>query len=131
LQKKEQESQLSQNLEKNQRGQQFRLVDPPSLPAVPSSPKRVKISLGGGAAGLFLGIALAFLIDMRDRSFHSEKELRKHFSPPVVIGMPMLLTPGEARIRKCRKVFEWCFGSVLVLAVFAAELYVYQFGQGG
>jgi polysaccharide biosynthesis transport protein len=131
LQKKEQESQLSRNLEKNLRGQQFRLVDPPSLPAVPSSPKRVKLSLGAAAAGLFLGLAVAFLIDVQDRSFHSEKELGKHFSPPVLIGMPLLLTSREARMRRWRRVFEWCFGSVLVLAVFAAEFYVYRFGQGG
>jgi succinoglycan biosynthesis transport protein ExoP len=131
LQKKEQESQLARNLEKNQGGQQFRLVEPPSLPAVPSSPKRVKLSLGAAVAGLFLGLAVAFLIDLWDGSFHSEKELRKHFSPPVVIGMPLLLTPGEARMRRWRKVFEWCFGSVLVLAVFAAEFYVYRFGHGG
>jgi polysaccharide chain length determinant protein (PEP-CTERM system associated) len=131
LQKKEQESQLSQNLEKNQRGQQFRLIDPPSLPTVPSSPKRVKISLVGAAAGLLLGLVVAFLVDMQDHSFHSEKELRNEFSPPVVIGIPVLFTPDEWRIRRWRKVFEWCLGSVLVLAVFAAELYVYRFGQGG
>jgi succinoglycan biosynthesis transport protein ExoP len=130
LQKKEQESQLSRNLEKNQRGQQFRLVNPPSLPAVPSSPKRMNLSLGAAAAGLSLGLAVAFLIDLQDHSFHSEKELRKHFSPPVVIGMPLLLTPIEARMRRWRKVFEWCFASVLIMAVFAAEFYVYRFGQG-
>ncbi len=47
LQKKEQESQLATNLEKQQGGQQFRLIDPASLPSLPSSPKRVKMSLGG------------------------------------------------------------------------------------
>jgi succinoglycan biosynthesis transport protein ExoP len=130
LQKKEQESQLSRNLEKNQRGQQFRLVDPPSLPVAPSSPKRVELSLGAAAAGLFLGLAVAFLIDLQDHSFHSEKELRKQFSPPVVIAMPLVLTPKEARMRRWRKVFEWCLGSALLLAVFAAELYFYRFGQG-
>jgi polysaccharide biosynthesis transport protein len=139
LQRKQQESELSRNLEKNQRGRQFRLVDPPSLPAVPSSPKRMKISLGAAGVGLFLGLAAAFLLDLKDRSFHSEKELREHFSkelrehfgPPVVIGMPVLLTPREARIRRRRNMFEWCSGSVLVLTVFAAEFYVYRFGQGG
>jgi hypothetical protein len=98
---------------------------------VPSSPKRVKVSLTAAVAGLLLGFAAAFLIDLRDRSFRDEKELRKHFSAPVVIGMPLLLTPRETRMRTARKLFEWCFGSVVVLAVFAAELYVYQFGQGG
>ena len=55
LQKKEQESQLATNLEKQQGGQQFRLIDAASLPAVPSSPKRFKMSLSGAAAGAFLG----------------------------------------------------------------------------
>jgi hypothetical protein len=90
----------------------------------------MNLSLGAAAAGLSLGLAVAFLIDLQDRSFHSEKELRKHFSPPVVIGMPLLLTPIEAQMRRWRKVFEWCFGSVLIMAVFAAEFYVYRFGQG-
>ena len=52
---KEMDSQLSTNLEKRQEGQQFRLIDPANLPEVPSSPKRVKISLIGIAAGLGAG----------------------------------------------------------------------------
>ena len=67
---KQLQSQLATSLEESRGGVQFRLVDPPSLPVLPSSPKRMKISLGGAAAGLFLGIALAFLIESRDRSFH-------------------------------------------------------------
>ena len=35
---KKQQSQLATSLEKQQEGQQFRLVDSPSLPTVPSSP---------------------------------------------------------------------------------------------
>ncbi len=52
LQKKEQESQLATNLEKQQGGQQFRLVDPASLPTLPSSPNRTKLSLGGAVGVL-------------------------------------------------------------------------------
>jgi len=55
------ESELATSLQERQQGQQFRVVDPASLPVKPSSPKRTKIALGGLAAGLFLGVALAFL----------------------------------------------------------------------
>jgi protein tyrosine kinase modulator len=120
---KKMQSELAGNLEKRQEGQQFRLVDQPSLPAVPASPNRVKISLGGMAAGLGLGLALAFLMEMRDRSFHSEDDLSQRFALPLVIGVPMLLTPVEQRSRAIRRNFEWALGSGLALVVVAAELY--------
>ncbi len=124
LQKKEQESQLATNLEKQQGGQQFRLIDQASLPTVPSSPKRVKISLGGAAGGLALGLALAFLMEMRDTSFHTEKSLTKQLAPPFVLGIPLLPTRREERRRKFRSLFQWATASAMLLVVAAAEFYV-------
>jgi succinoglycan biosynthesis transport protein ExoP len=120
---KEMQSQLSADLEKRQEGQKFRLVDRPSLPTVPSSPNRIKISLGGAAAGIGLGLALAFLMDTRDRSFHSEEGLSKHFALPLVVGVPLLLTSYEERSRTRKRAVEWVAGSGLSLAVFVAEFY--------
>src|SRR6266853_1911721 len=68
LQNEGRQSQLVTTLEKEQEDQQFRLVDPPSLPTLPSSPKRARISLGGAVAGVFLGFALALLAEARDRT---------------------------------------------------------------
>jgi polysaccharide chain length determinant protein (PEP-CTERM system associated) len=120
---KKMQSELSTDLEKRQEGQQFRLVDQPSLPTVPSSPNRIKISLGGLAAGIGLGFALGFLMDFKDRSFHSEEGVSQRFALPFVIGVPLLLTPIEQRTRGLRRNFEWAFGSGLTLFVVAAELY--------
>ena len=120
---KKMQSELAGNLEKRQEGQQFRLIDQPSLPTVPASPNRIKISLGGVAGGLGLGMALAFLMEMRDRSFHSEEDLSRRFALPLVIGVPLLLTPVEQRSRTIRRNFEWVLGSGLALAMVAAEFY--------
>lgn len=125
LQKKEQESQLATNLEKQQGGQQFRLVDPASLPAVPSSPKRAKTSLGGAGAGLVLGFALALLMEMRDTSFQYESEITKHLAPPFVLGIPLLPTPLEKRKKIWRDMFQWAAATAMVLVVLAAEFFVY------
>ena len=128
LQKKEQESQLATNLEKQQGGQQFRLIDPASLPTVPSSPKRVQLSLGGVAGGLALGLVLAVLMEMRDTSFHTEKDLAKHLGPPFVLGIPLLPTRKEERRRKKDSFYQWVAASAMVLLVLAAELYVLRRG---
>jgi polysaccharide chain length determinant protein (PEP-CTERM system associated) len=128
LQKKEQESQLATNLEKQQGGQQFRPIDPPSLPTKPSSPNRPKMSLGGAAAGLGLGLALAFLMEMRDTSFYTEKDLTKHLAPPFVLGIPLLPTRTEKRQRRWRSAFQWLAASAMLLVVAAAGFYVYRRG---
>ena len=66
LLKKQQESGLAMSLEKHQEGQQFRVVDPASLPALPSFPNRPLFRLGGAAGGIVLGLALAFLLEMTE-----------------------------------------------------------------
>ncbi len=126
LLKKQTESGLAVSLEKHQEGQQFGVVDSPSLPTVPSSPKRVKICLGGAAVGAALGLALAFFVETRQRPFYSEKQLRESIKVPLVIALPVLLTRGEIRREAWARRFEWVAASVLVLLLLAAEFYVYR-----
>jgi hypothetical protein len=114
------------SLEKHQAGQKFRLVDSPSLPALPSSPKRLKIGLGGVGAGIALGLVLAFLADFRSLSFHTEKEVTQRFSPPLVLALPLLFTSAERRRRNWRIAFEWLGGTIVGAAVIIAELYVFR-----
>lgn len=128
---KETQSQMAADLEKRQEGQQFRLIDRPSLPTVPSSPNRIKVSLGGAGAGLGLGLALALLMNMKDSSFHSEEDLSQRFPLPLVVGVPLLLTSYEKRSRSRKRAFEWVAGSGLVLTILLAqlyELYLYRHG---
>jgi succinoglycan biosynthesis transport protein ExoP len=120
------QSQLTTSLEENQEGQQFRLVDPPTLPAAPSGPNRLKICLGGMAGGILFGAVLGFLIDTRDGSFHNEKALGQRFALPLVLGMPLVLTPAERRARWWKTSFEWLAGGMMTLVMFAAEFYVFR-----
>jgi succinoglycan biosynthesis transport protein ExoP len=122
---KEQQSQLATSLEKRQGGQQFRLAEPPSLPTLPSSPKRIKIALGGAGGGLALGLLLAVLAEFKQPKLYDDKEVSRRFSIPLVVGLPVLLTPPEARRRRWRRLLEWSAGSVMMVGVLAAECYVY------
>ncbi len=120
-------SQQSVSVEERQEGQQFRLVDPPTLPAIPSGPKRIQIGLGGAAGGIALGLALAFLMNLRNHSFYSDKELKQHFSVPLVVTVPELLTPAEEQGRRRQRAFEWLAATAMAVVVCAAEFYVFRY----
>ena len=128
LEKQKLESQMTASVEENQEGQQFRLVDPPNLPLKPSSPKRLKIVVGGFGGGIALGLAIAFLLGMRDSSFHSEKALNKIYPVPLILGVPLVRTQRELRLRRWRIAAECLAGSLMAIAVCIAGFYVNRFG---
>ena len=117
---KEQQSQLATSLEKQQGGQQFRLLEPPSLPTLPSSPKRVKLGLGAGAAGIGLGLVAAFLAEFKNRAFYAEKDVSQYCA--LVVGVPLFITPAEQRKRTWTRTYEWIGGFALTLVVCTAEV---------
>lgn len=128
LRRKEQESQLATNLEKQQGGRQFRLVDAANLPLVPSSPKRLKLSLVGFAVGIVLGLGLALVMELRNTSFRTEKDLAQHIEVPFLVEVPVLLTQKEEHRLKFKHALEWLAGSAMGFVVLIAEYYVYKHG---
>lgn len=94
------ESQLSENLEKKQKGEQFQIVDPANLPLAPLKPNRPLIILGGLAAGILSGVALAFLCDLLDRSFKNGDDLSSFVDLPVLATIPAIVTRGAVLERR-------------------------------
>lgn len=128
LLKKKMESELATSLEKRQQGEQFRIVDPPSLPSKPNRPDRLRISLVGGMFGMGLAVGLAFLAEVRDRSLYTEKDLGRLVPSSMVVGVPELLTPPEQHQQWRKRLGEWLAGSLLVLVVIAGEFLIYWRG---
>ncbi len=118
------ESELAAGMAQQEGSKDFQMIDPPDFPWQPSGPHRMKIAAGGLAGGLFLGLALAFLVDSRDRSFHTESEVRTYLSIPMVVGVPPLDTPKDMRARRNTRRIEWVMAVVLTLLVTAAEILV-------
>ncbi|MGI4831182.1 MAG: GumC family protein, partial [Janthinobacterium lividum] len=69
------QSKMATDLEKRQEGEQFRVMDEANLPDAPFSPKR-SLFLGSGAAfGLMLGLTLAGLLEYKDTTLRSERDV--------------------------------------------------------
>ena len=86
------ESELSENMEKSKKGEQFRILDPANLPLRPARPNRLMIVLAGLASGLAAGVALAFLWDNLDTSFKRGEEISAYVNLPVFVTIPALIT---------------------------------------
>jgi protein tyrosine kinase modulator len=86
------ESELSENMEKNKKGEQFRILDPANLPLRPARPNRLMIVLVGLASGLAGGVALAFLWDNLDTSFKRGEEISAYVNLPLLVAIPALIT---------------------------------------
>ncbi|MBI5197923.1 MAG: hypothetical protein HZA19_04865, partial [Nitrospirae bacterium] len=81
-------AQLSENLEKRQKGEQFRILDPANLPDKPSKPVPLNILLMGLAAGLGSGIGLTLLFEQLDSSFRKAEDLHTTTGLPVLAAIP-------------------------------------------
>ena len=58
LLQKELDARVAANLERRQIGEQFKVVDPPRLPAAPVGPTKTSVNLGGALVGLVFGFVM-------------------------------------------------------------------------
>lgn len=95
LLQKQNQSQLATSLTQRQQGEQFRIIDPPSLPYKPSAPNHVLVSLGGLILGLAVGAILTAVVELTDARVRHEKDLLGLVPARVLVGIPRLNTPEE------------------------------------
>ncbi len=124
LQKKLQ-SELATNLEKRQQGEQFRILDPASLPEKPDEPSRLEIILIGWALGLCGGIGLAAFLEFNDESLRSEKEVSVSTQLPVLVRIPVLHTPREEIRQRRYRSLEVAGVTLLILLSVSTGVYTY------
>jgi polysaccharide chain length determinant protein (PEP-CTERM system associated) len=97
LRQKSEQAQLSASLESRQIGEQFRLLEPATVPVRPASPDRMRISLFGMAGGLALGVALVGLLEFRDSGFTTDGQVTELLGLPVLAVVPVMKSDPERR----------------------------------
>jgi polysaccharide biosynthesis transport protein len=128
LLQKQMQSQLATSLEHKQEGEQFRIIDPPSLPTKPSTPNHLWFSLGGLLAGIALGLGLVSLLELSDVRVHNEKGLEGIIPVRVLVGIPRLSTSAEDQFRILRWWLELASAVTLILLITLGNLYAFYKG---
>jgi succinoglycan biosynthesis transport protein ExoP len=125
---KKQESSLATNLERQQQGAQFRVIDPPSLPDKSVFPDRFKFSLGAIGVGLLLAVLFGFGSEVLDDRIRSEQALNEAVSLPILVDIPALPTPAEIRAARWRPWFAVAATVAVVILLPSAVAYTYFWG---
>jgi protein tyrosine kinase modulator len=122
---KKNQSEMATNLEKRQQGEQFRMIDPPSLPQKPYFPNRLLFSIGGLAFGIVLGLGNVVTRELLSGRIYGEDELSTIVKSPNVVLIPSVLTPGETRARSRSTLIDAAIATAIALAIPATTLILY------
>jgi polysaccharide chain length determinant protein (PEP-CTERM system associated) len=119
---KREDSKLATNLERRQIGEQFKVLDPASLPERPVNAKtRILVMAGGSVGGLLLGLLAVGFLEYRDSTFKTEADVTRVLSLPVLALVPLMLSEHEQQVlRRRRRVRAGIATAVLVVGSAAA-----------
>jgi len=116
-----------------QQGEGIEVIDPANLPSKPVAPKRLMLSAIGLAFGLRVGLFLAGIFEIpRLLTIQSSEDARHYTGLPVLVSVPELLTPQEARARPRMRRLLLAAGMVVtivsipVLALFLKVTHIFE-----
>lgn len=100
---KKNQSQMATDLERQQQGEQFRVMDDANLPDAPTFPKRSAFAAGGLAAGIALGILIAAFLEYRDKSLRTERDVWAFTKLPTLGIIALSGSPAAPRVNWFRR----------------------------
>jgi polysaccharide chain length determinant protein (PEP-CTERM system associated) len=110
------EAEIAVNMEKKQKGEQFRIVDRAALPGKPVLPDMRKLFMLSVAAGLGFGAGLIFLLDFMNTSLKQPKDYESKLGLAVLATIPKLPSPKDKILGQLNR------GLTAISLVFAAAL---------
>jgi len=100
------EADIAVNMEKKQKGEQFRILDPARLPEKPISPDMKKLFLLCLAAGLGIGCGLVFLLEHLNTSFRRPEDVESYLGLSVLATLPLICHEKDKRRQKANQIFS-------------------------
>jgi polysaccharide chain length determinant protein (PEP-CTERM system associated) len=126
LLEKREASKLAANVERQQIGEQFKILDPARVPERPFSPNRLLIMAVGSAFGLGLGLAVIVLLELRDSTFKTEEDIHRVLQLPVLALVPMMASDLDRRLKRRRRVLIGLAVVIMTIGSAAAAVVIWK-----
>jgi uncharacterized protein involved in exopolysaccharide biosynthesis len=110
-------AQVAQQMEKQQIGEKFTILEPAFLPSSPSKPNRIAIVLLGFVIAGGIALGLAAVQESMDHSFKNEEELGQLTGLTVLTSLVLVETKEERRSKR-RKRTLFAIGTVGLAVIF-------------
>ncbi|SMC26411.1 polysaccharide chain length determinant protein, PEP-CTERM locus subfamily [Desulfacinum hydrothermale DSM 13146] len=91
------DAQMAEELEKRQKGEQFRILDPAVAPSQPVEPDAKKVMTLAVVLGLGLGGGLAYALELLDPRFYRPEEVESYLNTRVLVSLPGLKDEDDKR----------------------------------
>ncbi len=121
------EAEIAVNMEKKQKGEKFRIIDPAKRPEKPIKPNMQKLFLLTLAAGLAMGGGLIFLLEYMDGSFRQRKDIEAYLKLPVMAVIPVLPKQGDRMFHIVKSILS-IGGIVISLSMTVLFFVITRFG---
>ncbi|NOE35838.1 lipopolysaccharide biosynthesis [Ruegeria sp. HKCCD7318] len=84
-----------ERIEVTSQGQRISVIEHPAVPSAPAKPNRVVLAGGGTFAGIALGLALVFLLELLNRAPRRPEDLIKQLDVWPIATIPYVRSRGE------------------------------------
>lgn len=123
-------SEMQTSLENRKQSELLVMLDQPSLPQKPSEPNRLIIVGAGLGMGIFFGICLAGVRELKDASLKNLKDVRLYSNLPVLGSVPLLENDSIVRRKRRITFLSWATAIFLGVGAMSASMYHYYFMLG-
>jgi polysaccharide biosynthesis transport protein len=128
LLRKYDEARLTETMNRNQGGEEFRMLDAALPPAYAAGPNRNRLLIVALLLAIGLAVGAAIVRDQIDTSFHTVEELRTFTRVPVLVSIPRIDTVTDNRRRRLRALAGVTAAAVM-LVLLAAGAFHYAHGS--
>lgn len=130
------QARMTQQAEETANVVNFRVIEPPQVPAVPSSPNRPLFVIAVMIVGLGAGIGFAILLDQLDSSFRTPEGLEDYFGIPVLGCVTQVVSEVQRKVRVMSTIsfigaFAVLFSVFVVVVMLAADVALIKNMLGG
>ncbi|MBC8441403.1 MAG: protein GumC [Deltaproteobacteria bacterium] len=121
------EAELAVNMEKKQKGEQFRILDYARLPEKPISPDVRMLFMLSLAIGFGLGGGAIFLLEFLNPTLRREEQIETEIGLPILASIPPLEQPGTGR-KKWIGFIAFAIVCIYAIAIFLLFYFFYLKG---
>jgi uncharacterized protein involved in exopolysaccharide biosynthesis len=122
---KQTETQVSEKLESERKGEKFTLIEPPQPPEKPVSPNRIMILIVGLVLSVGLGAGGVAVREILDASVRGPSDIRQLLQVPALASIPVIVTAADRERR--RRITRFSVGggvTALIIAIVTVHLFI-------
>jgi polysaccharide chain length determinant protein (PEP-CTERM system associated) len=106
---------VADELEQQEIGERFRVVDPAGVPVHPLPSIRGTVNMSGAGIGLLLGLVIAAFLELKDTSFKTESDVLEILAMPVLATVPRVHGAAEQKRQRQRAMILSVVGTVAIV----------------